>query len=162
MSQEALSVSPDVPVIECDARQRKSAKTTLMTLVQHAMGAREWGRVMMAPWRCAPRSPRCSRSGTRSRWRRWAGRPAARWRRRSPTAAGWGCSAAAAGDRAWLDRELPIVAERTSQPWGVGFQSWAVDVGTVERALAYRPRAVMLSFGDPRPFAGPSAGRARR
>jgi len=38
--QEALSVSPDVPVIECDARQRKSVKTTLMTLVQHAMGVR--------------------------------------------------------------------------------------------------------------------------
>jgi uncharacterized protein len=37
---EALSVSPDVPVIECDARQRKSVKTTLMTLVQHAMGVR--------------------------------------------------------------------------------------------------------------------------
>ena len=39
------------------------------------------------------------------------------------------------GDLAWLDRELPIVAEGTSQPWGVGFQSWAVDTGTVERAL---------------------------
>jgi signal recognition particle receptor subunit beta len=35
--QEALSVSQDVPVIECDARERESAKTTLMTLVQHAM-----------------------------------------------------------------------------------------------------------------------------
>ena len=59
------------------------------------------------------------------------------------------------GDPAWLDRELPVVAEGTSQPWGVGFQSWAVDTGTVERALRYRPRAVMLSFGDPRPFTGP-------
>jgi signal recognition particle receptor subunit beta len=37
---EALSVSPDVPVIQCDARQRKSVKKALMTLVQHAMGAR--------------------------------------------------------------------------------------------------------------------------
>ena len=37
---EALSVSPDVPVIQCDARQRKSVKRSLMTLVQHAMGAR--------------------------------------------------------------------------------------------------------------------------
>ena len=37
---EALSVSPDVPVMQCDARQRKSVKTTLMTLVQHAMAAR--------------------------------------------------------------------------------------------------------------------------
>ncbi len=37
---EALSVSPDVPVIQCDARQRKSVKKSLMTLVQHAMAAR--------------------------------------------------------------------------------------------------------------------------
>ena len=37
---EALSVSPDVPVIQCDARQRKSVKRSLMTLVQHAMAAR--------------------------------------------------------------------------------------------------------------------------
>ncbi|HEY9241251.1 MAG TPA: ATP/GTP-binding protein [Streptosporangiaceae bacterium] len=37
---EALSISPDVPVIECDARQRKSVKKSLMTLVQHAMAAR--------------------------------------------------------------------------------------------------------------------------
>ena len=35
--QEALSVSQDVPVIECDARERGSAKTALITLVQHAM-----------------------------------------------------------------------------------------------------------------------------
>jgi signal recognition particle receptor subunit beta len=37
--QEALAVSQDVPVIECDARKRESAKTTLITLVRHAMGA---------------------------------------------------------------------------------------------------------------------------
>ena len=58
------------------------------------------------------------------------------------------------GDLDWLDRELPVVAESTGQSWGVGFQSWAVNAGTVERALRYRPRAVMLSFGDPRPFTG--------
>jgi nitronate monooxygenase len=58
------------------------------------------------------------------------------------------------GDRDWLARELPIVAEGTAGPWGVGFQSWAADVGTVEFALTFRPRAVMLSFGDPGPFVG--------
>ena len=57
------------------------------------------------------------------------------------------------GDADWLARELPIVAGGTGKPWGVGFQSWAVDVGTVERALELGPAAVMLSFGDPRPFA---------
>ncbi|HEY6277648.1 MAG TPA: nitronate monooxygenase [Streptosporangiaceae bacterium] len=59
------------------------------------------------------------------------------------------------GGRQWLDRELAIVTERTSEPWGVGFLSWAIDVGAVERALEFQPRAVMLSFGDPRPFIEP-------
>jgi nitronate monooxygenase len=54
-------------------------------------------------------------------------------------------------DAGWLDRELEIVAERTGRPWGVGFQSWGTDVATVEHALTYHPRAVMLSFGDPGP-----------
>jgi nitronate monooxygenase len=57
------------------------------------------------------------------------------------------------GDREWLGRELPLVAEGTGEPWGVGFQSWAIDPGVVEYALRREPRAVMLSFGDPRPFA---------
>jgi signal recognition particle receptor subunit beta len=35
--QEALSVGPNVPVLQCDARQRLSTKTTLITLVEHAM-----------------------------------------------------------------------------------------------------------------------------
>ena len=57
------------------------------------------------------------------------------------------------GDRDWLDRELPVVADGTDKPWGVGFLSWAIDDRAVGRALAYKPAAVMLSFGDPRPFA---------
>jgi nitronate monooxygenase len=56
------------------------------------------------------------------------------------------------GDRDWLARELPIVAQGTGKPWGVGFQSWAIDADVVESALQMRPSAVMLSFGDPRPF----------
>jgi nitronate monooxygenase len=67
---------------------------------------------------------------------------------------GLGLLGGGGGDRDWLARELPIVAAGTTRPWGVGFQSWAVDVGTVERALQFSPRAVMLSFGDPRAFAG--------
>ena len=59
------------------------------------------------------------------------------------------------GDREWLDRELPIVAGGTDRPWGVGFQSWAVDVATVEHALTQQPSAVMLSFGDPSAFVEP-------
>ncbi|MFE7388932.1 NAD(P)H-dependent flavin oxidoreductase [Streptomyces sp. NPDC057582] len=64
---------------------------------------------------------------------------------------GLGLLGAAYGDRGWLARELPIVAE-TGKPWGVGFLAWATDVGAVEHALEYSPRAVMLSFGDPSPF----------
>jgi len=35
--QDALSVSKSVPIIKCDARERLSTKTALITLVQHAM-----------------------------------------------------------------------------------------------------------------------------
>ncbi|GIH00582.1 2-nitropropane dioxygenase [Plantactinospora mayteni] len=68
---------------------------------------------------------------------------------------GLGMLGAAHGDRAWLDREAPIVAAGTDRPWGVGFLTWAIDVGAVERALDYGPRAVMFSFGDPSPFVAP-------
>lgn len=65
---------------------------------------------------------------------------------------GLGLLGGGSGDLEWLDRELPILAEGTDKPWGVGFQSWAVDVDTVQHALLRKPRAVMLSFGDPGPF----------
>ena len=58
------------------------------------------------------------------------------------------------GERTWLGRELPLVADGTSSPWGIGFLSWAIGPGVIERALEHGPHAVMLSFGDPRPFAG--------
>src|SRR5690348_15162441 len=68
---------------------------------------------------------------------------------------GLGLLGAGRGDRDWLARELPIAAERTSNPWGVGFQCWSAGVGMVEFPLTYRPRAVILSFGDPSLFLGP-------
>jgi nitronate monooxygenase len=70
-------------------------------------------------------------------------------------AGGLGLVGGGNGNVAWLDRELPIVAEGTDQPWGIGFQSWAINVGTVERVLKLNPRAVMLSFGDPGAFTEP-------
>ncbi len=62
----------------------------------------------------------------------------------------------------WVQRELEMVATRISKPWGVGFLTWAADPAVVEQALAYQPAAVMLSFGDPRPFVEPirAAGAA--
>jgi signal recognition particle receptor subunit beta len=35
--QQALAVSPDIPIVCCDARERKSTKSTLISLVEHAM-----------------------------------------------------------------------------------------------------------------------------
>ncbi|MPY47886.1 NAD(P)H-dependent flavin oxidoreductase [Streptomyces acidicola] len=67
-------------------------------------------------------------------------------------AGGLGLLGGGYGHAQWLDRELPIVSEGTDKPWGVGFLTWAIDVGAVERALEHGPRAVMLSFGDPSPF----------
>lgn len=67
---------------------------------------------------------------------------------------GLGLVGGGTGDLAWLDRELPVVTGGTGNPWGVGFLSWAIGLGAVERALEHGPRAVMLSFGDPRPFVG--------
>jgi nitronate monooxygenase len=57
------------------------------------------------------------------------------------------------GDPAWLARESAIAADATGNPGGIGFLTWAIDIGKVEHALALNPRAVMLSFGDQRPFA---------
>jgi nitronate monooxygenase len=57
------------------------------------------------------------------------------------------------GNRAWLERELDLLAVSTSFPWGVGFSSWALDVETLEWTLEHKPNAIMLSFGDPSPFA---------
>jgi hypothetical protein len=34
--REALSVSPNVPVVQCNARRRKSTRSTLIALVEHA------------------------------------------------------------------------------------------------------------------------------
>jgi nitronate monooxygenase len=57
------------------------------------------------------------------------------------------------GDPDWLRTELSRVRDGTDQPWGVGLITWSVDRSVVELVLAYRPHAVMLSFGDPKPYA---------
>ncbi|KUL23037.1 NAD(P)H-dependent flavin oxidoreductase [Streptomyces regalis] len=57
------------------------------------------------------------------------------------------------GDEDWLARELPVLADACAgKPWGIGFQTWAIDEGAVARSLEHGPAAVMLSFGDPSPF----------
>ncbi|MFC4949872.1 NAD(P)H-dependent flavin oxidoreductase [Pseudonocardia sp. GCM10023141] len=57
------------------------------------------------------------------------------------------------GRREVLERECALVTERTALPWGVGLLTWAVDEATVAWVLERRPAALVLSFGDPTPFA---------
>jgi nitronate monooxygenase len=65
---------------------------------------------------------------------------------------GLGLLGAGDGDQEWLAREAPIAAGG-GHPWGIGFLTWTIDAEVVGRALEYGPAAVMLSFGDPGPYA---------
>ncbi|MFD2080844.1 NAD(P)H-dependent flavin oxidoreductase [Actinopolymorpha cephalotaxi] len=68
-------------------------------------------------------------------------------------AGGLGILGGGHGDLEWLDRELSILTRHTDRAWGVGFLTWAVDAAVIEWTLERGPAAVMLSFGDPVPFA---------
>jgi len=48
---------------------------------------------------------------------------------------------------------LAPMADVAGGPRGVGFLSWALDVETLQWILEHGPKAIMLSFGDPSPFA---------
>ncbi|HEX3714929.1 MAG TPA: nitronate monooxygenase [Trebonia sp.] len=41
-------------------------------------------------------------------------------------AGGLGLLGSGNGDAGWLASDLPVAADGTRRPWGVGFQSWAV------------------------------------
>lgn len=56
-------------------------------------------------------------------------------------------------DADWCEHELAVVADQTDRPWGIGFQTWALMPAVLDVALGHGPAAVMLSFGDPSPFA---------
>ena len=68
-------------------------------------------------------------------------------------AGGLGLVGGGYGDREWMTRELALVKAHTAGAWGVGLITWSISPGILELALAQQPRAVMLSFGDPRPHA---------
>lgn len=66
-------------------------------------------------------------------------------------AGGLGLIGGGYGDPAWLDEQFAAAAgERV----GVGFITWSLrkSPSILGDALRHRPAAVMLSFGDPRPF----------
>ena len=67
-------------------------------------------------------------------------------------AGGLGLVGGGYGDPAWLRTELSRMKEATRRPWGVGLITWSANPSVVELVLGYRPHAVMLSFGDPRPY----------
>ena len=67
-------------------------------------------------------------------------------------AGGLGLIGGGYGDAGWLDEQFAAAAgERV----GVGFITWSLarTPSLLARVLQHRPAAVMLSFGDPRPFA---------
>jgi nitronate monooxygenase len=53
----------------------------------------------------------------------------------------------------WCREQLGLVVALTSRPWGIGFLTWGLETPTLAAALEQSPAAVMLSFGDPHPFA---------
>jgi len=57
------------------------------------------------------------------------------------------------GDREWLAKELAEVSEKAKRLWGAGLITWSTNRQTVDFVLDYKPAVVMLSFGDPRPYA---------
>ena len=69
-------------------------------------------------------------------------------------AGGFGILGGGYGDRAWLEQETAKL-KGVSAPFGIGFITWSLAKRPelLDIALNVRPRAVMLSFGDPKPFA---------
>jgi nitronate monooxygenase len=66
---------------------------------------------------------------------------------------GFGMIGGGRGARDWLERECALARAATEKPWGVGLLSWAVDRAVLDWVTAQEPAAIMLSFGDPTPFA---------
>ena len=66
---------------------------------------------------------------------------------------GLGLVGAGRGEQKWLSRECALARGNTDKPWGIGLVTWAVDATTIDRVIAQRPSAIMLSFGDPTPYA---------
>jgi nitronate monooxygenase len=69
-------------------------------------------------------------------------------------AGGFGILGGGYGDRAWLEQETAKLAGSPA-PFGIGFITWSLakQPELLEIALNARPSAMMLSFGDPKPFA---------
>ena len=71
------------------------------------------------------------------------------------SAGGFGILGGGYGEKAWLERETAKLRQSASAPFGIGFITWSLakQPELLDVALNARPRAIMLSFGDPKPFA---------
>ncbi|SCB55460.1 nitronate monooxygenase [Bradyrhizobium shewense] len=69
-------------------------------------------------------------------------------------AGGFGILGGGYGERTWLERETAKLAS-LSAPFGIGFITWSLAKRPelLDIALSAKPSAIMLSFGDPAPFA---------
>jgi nitronate monooxygenase len=69
-------------------------------------------------------------------------------------AGGFGILGGGYGERTWLEQETAKLRQ-SSAPFGIGFITWSLakQPDLLDVALSARPRAIMLSFGDPKPFA---------
>ncbi len=68
-------------------------------------------------------------------------------------AGGLGMLGGGYGDEQWLTRELDLLTDLRA-PFGVGFITWSMakQPKLLDLVLERKPAAVMLSFGDPKPF----------
>jgi nitronate monooxygenase len=68
-------------------------------------------------------------------------------------AGGFGILGGGYGDQNWLEQETAKL-NGFSAPFGIGFITWSLAKRPelLDIALSARPRAIMLSFGDPTPF----------
>jgi nitronate monooxygenase len=69
-------------------------------------------------------------------------------------AGGLGILGGGYGEKAWLEQETAKL-KRCPAPFGIGFITWSLAKRPelLDIALNARPAAIMLSFGDPKPFA---------
>ena len=75
-------------------------------------------------------------------------------------AGGLGLLGGGYGDRDWIEREWGRAGNTRI---GCGFITWSLakHPELLDRTLAHRPAAIMLSFGDPRPSPQPYTRPAR-
>jgi nitronate monooxygenase len=69
------------------------------------------------------------------------------------SAGGFGILGGGYGERTWLEQQTNKL-KGTQAPFGIGFITWSLAERPelLDVALSARPRAILLSFGDPKPF----------